>query len=765
MENLELDNDSDPNHLNIKHMLDEEDDDDDEEEEEEEEDENLRQMNNDEIDDEYYDRISADVILNKGLKKRDKEKSSSLQDLSIYRNNIYDIDKKRHAALIKRNYLNIPQNNMMFSMVHRKQSVPQKYNHIQSKVKLYIQDIKEQNKRSLEKHTKEREDTIQNKINTDYKNNDAEEVKPVVTNRTIKSYAVKTIKELEIADACEKDKVICDASPVILNGKDNKKNEVRSIQEEDIGAQVEIQVSAAFELIQNENDNINSDDKKQNGIAEVGLNEGETRQFNVTVEPSPVQNGHQGSPLVSPVFFNLQTLSYEEYMRGTSKSSQKTDLNQNAQVIEQELIEPEIHNDAEPMDVSKANDSGEIYSIRIEDIKHIDIIENERKNNDEKTAFDKVNETFSKTTSDNLEVIILKDQLHKKTIQYSNLCDTYQKQLAENLKMKQELEELRKSLAKYEKKNKLPTQKVACIQTDSITESAMQASLAKVTNKDCNQLQSINKKQHNNKISGSSVFSTLSSIEQSDSVCNLSVSMKPPEVTKTLHSDDSIMLTDGTPRKNTRTLSHAFITSSRILQTLSNITQGKTKPESPLVQNSKKRLNESTMMELQNDNSSYQSRPSSSKKRKISDILGPPSFLQNFKASQSSAESKLNETSNVDRQFKYSYDSINEKSESQENLCNINTSQFEAATSVESKTENTNDPEDNVKCFVYHENENSTERSFLIQAEQPTKDKIVSEKTRTRECGPFLLGNVEVRMSEINGTINIWGKEVSYFYK
>ncbi|XP_014484959.1 PREDICTED: kinesin-related protein 4-like [Dinoponera quadriceps] len=740
MENLEHDNDSDPNHM--KHMLDEEEDDDDDDEEEEDEEEISRRMHNDdEIYDDYYDRVSADVVLNKRtLKRRDKEKSSSLQDLSIYRNNMYtDANKGRQAALVKRNYLNIPSNVVMLPVVRKNQVV--KLHNVQSKVKLYIQDIKEQSRRSMEKHTKEREDAIHGKSNTD-KNSDTEETKPAVTSRTIKSYAEKTIKELELAEAREKDRATCNASPLILNGRDNKKNDLKSIQEEDnIGAQVEIQIGTALELTQDKKDDVNSDDKKQNGISEVSLTEGETRQFGVNVQPSHVQNGHQG---VSPVFFNVHTLTYEEYMRGTSKSSQKTDLNQNAQVIGQELTQSETYIDAEPMDVSKTDDNDEeVYSIRIEEIKHIDVMENEGKSNDEKTL-DRVNEAFGKTTSDISEIVTLKDQLNQKTIQYNNLRDTYQKQFAENLKMKQELKELRKSLAKYEKGNKPPAQKVACIQTDFIAETGEKPPSTKASNEDF-QAQSSNVKQHHNKISSSSVASTLSSIEQwTDS---LSVSMKPPEAAKTLHSDDSIILTDTlTPRKNSRTLSHAFITSSRILQTLSNITQGKTKPESPLVQNTKKRLNENTVTDLQNDDDNYSNRPSSSKKRKITDVLGPSNFLQNFKASQNAVESKLNETPNA---------------ESQDNSCNINISQLGTATPVESKIEDVNDPEDNVKCFVYHENENSAERSFLIQAEQPVKDKIVNEKTRTRECGPFLLGNVEVRMSEINGTINIWGKEIN----
>jgi len=406
------------------------------------------------------------------------------------------------------------------------------------------------------------------------------------------------------------------------------------------------------------------------------------------------------------------------------------------------------------MDISMDNEDA--CPLRIENIKSIKTMSDETKNNEQ--IFQKTNK-FNETTLDTSEVTTLKKKLTQKTVKYNNLLDTYQKQLMENLKMKQELDELRKTLAKYEKENKPPELKVASIQTDIIIDS--------VPDQHQDQTEPTAIKQSINKISVSSVASTLISIDQwSSSACNLSISMIPPEVAKTLHTDDSMILTDGTPGKTTRSLSRAFITSSRILQTLSSITQGKTKPESPLTQNSKKRLNENVTVDLQSDDSSYQCQPSSSKKRKLADHLGQPNFLQSFKAPQTSVEShpKLNESSNAESQFKDVCDSINNV-DLQASSSNANTSQLRATTStVESKMDTPDDSDDNVKCYVYREDENSKDRSFLILAEEPEKDKT-NEKGRIRECGPYLLGNVEVRMSEINGTINIWGKEVSNFIR
>jgi len=752
MENLELDNEFDSDHpSNMKHLMDDEDDDDEDDEDEEDDEDGPRQMHNDDdgIDDNYeiecYDGRSDDFLLNRRLKNRDKEKSLSLQDLNTYKN--VDYFKRRHSRGLRPTYLNIPEQAIMYSMIQKK---PGKYHYVQSKVKRYIKNIKEQNRRSMEKRIKQRqENTIYGKSNTD-KNNETEKIKPTMTNKTITDYAERTIKELEIAETCDSsmDKMAYNAaaSPIILNGQDNK-NCLESIHEESI--QNEVQINIPFESMdesQNERDLVNMDNKmqKQNGTVEV-----KQLKFNYPKEishfppTSLIQNGHQEIPTV---LYNLRTLSYEEYMHGTSDSSQKTDLNRNEHVIEQEQVE--AYNNSDLMDISTDNE--DTCPLRIESIKSIKTMSDEAKNN-EQITFEKTNEF--KTT---LEVNTLKKKLTQKTLKYNSLLDTYQKQLMENLKMKQELDELRKMLTKYEKENKPPEQKVASIQTDVIIDS--------VVSNQQDQTEPTHVKQ-SIKISGSSVASTLSSIDQwSSSACNLSISMKPPEITKTLHSDDSIVLTDGTPGKTTRSLSRAFITSSRILQTLSSITQAKTKPESPLIQNSKKRLNENISMDLQNDDSNCQCLPSSSKKRKISDILSPSNFLQPFKASQTSAElhSKLNEIPNTESQFKNrSYDLVN-NIDLQASSSNANTSQLGAATStIESKMETTDDPEDNVKCFVYREDENSKDRSFLILAEEPEKDKAINEKGRIRECGPYLLGNVEVRMSEINGTINIWGKEVS----
>ncbi|XP_029658866.1 MATH and LRR domain-containing protein PFE0570w-like [Formica exsecta] len=758
MENLELDNDmdsEDPN--NMRHLMDEEDDDEDDENEKDDEKDFRQIYSNDDgtFDDNFelhYDGRSDDFLLNRRIKNRDKEKSLSLQDLNMSKKKMEYIQRRyshRQYTPYKQLVKIDPE---IYPVLYGKQPTLERYDHVQSKVKLYIKDIKEQNRRSVEKHMKQnQEDTNHSKSNTNHKNSDIKEIKPTITNKTIKDYAKRTIKELEIAEACEGDKITYSTSPIILNGQDNK-NYLESIQEEST---------------QNERNSVNILDKmqKQNGTIEdkqlkLNFSDEEVSHYANAMQPSLVSNDHQEEPTV---LFNLRTLSCEEFKHGISNSSQKINLNKNSNVTEQEHNQSETYNNAELMDVSIDNHDT-TCSLKIENIKSIKTMADEAKNNNEQINSDKVNE-FSKTAPDTLEITALKDQLGDVIQKKERLFNAFREQVIENLLLKGTIEQLSVSLAKYVAKE----QKVASVQTDDIDitpekhQISIQTDIDTAPEKYHKETESTHIKQSNNKILGSSVASTLSSIEWSDSA-NLSISMKPPEVVKALHSDDSIVLTNGTPAKTTRSLSRTFITSSRILQTLSNITQGKTKLESPLVQNSKRRLSENTMLELQNDDGRCQivngsCRPSSSKKRKIADILEPSNSLS-CKASQTTAEShlKLNDMHN-DSQFKHPCNSVNEKVESQENSSNINTSQLETTSMTENITENADDQEDNVKCFVYHENENSKDHSFLIIAKEPTKDKTVNEKRR--EGGPYIVGNIEVRMSEINGTINIWGKEIS----
>ncbi|XP_078041701.1 uncharacterized protein LOC144472462 isoform X2 [Augochlora pura] len=720
---------------------DSEDDEEDEDEEDDDDENHIRLHHDDEedIETDYeqdcYDRASDDFLLNSRLKQHHKERSLSLQDLSFTKNNIHSPynNKKRHSLnLFGQNYSGLQENSIAYNVAYKRQSLPLKYQHVESKVKRYIRDIKEQTRKSMEKRFKEQE-YIVNK-NHEENENDTDPLKLTVTNKVIKDYAEKAIKDLQQEENNENGNSIYNTAQILENGDNNKidikvtENQLKHIRRNND--------MNAFGDIQNEKRAQNSNDKleKRNGSVDVNAHHIEYQnsldrnvKLNNMDQPSLV-NGHQQAPTV----FNLRTLSYEEYMHGIPEFEQKEGTNEQRHKTQDKMNESETYNDAEMINVQEIENSSTDCPLKIANVKSIRAIHDEPEN----VNFTKTNLTES------VEVMQLKVQLNQKDAQFLSLQNTYQKTLAENLKMKQELDALRKSLAKYETESKTSETKIASVQTESIAEIS---SITKATT---------NSGSTNNKVSTGSIASTISSLDQwADSAPSPAVSIKPPDLTPILNSDDSLVLTDATPRKLPHPLSRTFITSSRILQTLSNITQGKTsKVESPLVRNNKKRVNENSADQLINLEYNSSMQASTSKKRKATDMLDASTFVQPFKIPHTinGSEKKTADTSNMD--FKYSEEQSNMKGEQDD----------EDPTSMEAQTqETTNRDDDDVKFFVYRDNENSKNKSFLIQTEEPSKDMLENENNRIRECGPYLLGNLEIRMSEINGTISVWGKEVN----
>ncbi|XP_031846784.1 uncharacterized protein LOC116433145 isoform X2 [Nomia melanderi] len=644
MDEMDLEND----HENL--MLEDEED----EDEEDDDDRNRMRLHNDrnrmrlhndddedietEYEQEYCDRASDDFVLNTRMKQHHKERSLSLQDLSFTKNNAHPpYNKKRHSLnIFRQNYSGLQPNPVAFNAAHKRHMFPLKYQHVESKVKQYIRDIKEQTRKSMEKRIKELE-CLTNK-NHEENQNDTDPLKPTITNKVIKDYAEKAIKDLQLEE---------------------------------------------------NNENV---------------------------------NGHQQAPTV----FNLRTLSYEEYLHGISNSEQKEELNEQKHDIQGKMNEPETYNDTEMISVQEMENSNTSCPLKIANVKSIRVMQDEPENLH-----------FTKASA--AENVQLKAQLNQ-------IRNAYQKTLAENMKMKQELDALKKSVAKYESESKTREMKIASVQTEAIVETGSNPKVI-VTAGDTN-----------NKISTSSVASTISTDQWAETPCSSGISIKPPDLTQILNSDDSMVLTDGTPRKLPHPWSRTFITSSRILQTLSNITQGKTKVESPLVRNCKKRTSENSMDQLLNLEYNSSMHASTSKKRKAADMLGASTFVQPFKIPHTNIESEKKNTNASNMELKYSEGQPNVKIEqSQNSSVNRNS---EDSSSMDIQEEGATNNDNDVKCFIYREDENSKNRSFLIQAEEPTKDALENEKNCIQECGPYLLGNLEVRMSEINGTISVWGKEI-----
>ncbi|XP_076765000.1 uncharacterized protein LOC143432033 [Xylocopa sonorina] len=713
----------------------------------EEEDDDEDDDDDDEIDGEYehecFDRASDDFILNNRLKQHHKERSLSLQDLSISKSNAHlSYNKKRHSlSIFKHNYLNIQPNPVLYHVMHKKQITPTaKYQHVPSKVKQYIRSIKEQNRKSIEKRKEHREQEFMiNKSHDENEDNDVEQLKTKTATKTIKDYAEKAIKDLQ-QEETEGDNLIYNTAQIIENGENNKTSN-KGIENQYKNALKDIE----YNDIQHEKHMQNCDDKleKRNGSVDVNAHHIEYQntvdrhvRFG-SINQASLVNGHQQAP----TFINLRTLSYEEYIHGSSNTEQREELSEPRQ---EKANEPEEYNEAEMIDAQEIDNSNTSCPLKIASVKSIRIIQDESEN----LNFAKISAADS-INAENTEIIELKAQLNQKDAQFQNLRDAYQRVLAENIKIKQELDALKKSLVKPEKESKACETKIAAIQTDAIVESIPNQEIVTTA-------------ETNNKVSTSSVTSTISSIDHwAESAYSPAISIKPPDLTPIFNSDDSMVLTNGnTPRKLANPLSRTFITSSRILQTLSNITQGKTKIQNPLIKNNKKQSNVTPNLLLNLDcNSPINA--SSSKKRKATEMLGTSNFAQPFKIPHTTLESeRKNSIDAANVELKYCEEHTSLKSEPEKNIT-IN-KDINGSTSVQSKIEETDDQADNVKCFIYKEDDNSKNKSFLIQAEEPAKDRLNNDKNSIQECGPYLLGNLEIRLSEINGIISVWGKEISH---
>ncbi|XP_046833714.1 uncharacterized protein DDB_G0283697-like isoform X1 [Vespa crabro] len=697
--------------------------------------------NDEEYDDNWLETASDCLGIKSKLKKRYRDKSLSLQDLTIFQNNACD------SELGKRN----------------------RYKHIESKVKNYINDIKEQNKFSSQRRLQDQQaftgEHIKDRNCADGTGIDVEQIKDIKTNKVIKDYAERAIKDLEIEESYTNKNLYM--APITENGEAEEEEEEEVV----IDKHKQDTKSAAIDMGDKEFLTSGKKNGKRNGSVQINILNHNYNQFPVQknlkfTDEQPLVNGHRRQLSL----FNLRSLSYDEYMQNNTNVTQDEQLNKDMNIEQNENNDIQAYGDVDVINTIETDNSNAACSLKIENVKSIRVMNEESKDNTE-TKLEKINEDTGKSNLEIMQITLLKNQLDQKTIQFNNLRNAYQNTLAENLKMKQELEELKMSLTKYNKENRTCETKVVAVQTDVaiITESVIE-------NKEITDI-----KENSNKISGSSITSALSSINQwTDSAGSSGISIKPPDLGTVLNSEDSLVMTDDTPRKINRPLSRAFVTSSRILQTLSNITQGKSKSDIRSTSNnsnnrSVKRPSGSDESETvkENDGSIIAGSntftiksPLNTKKRKATEMLGNSIFLQPLKIPHTAEIKKKSSTTtsdfNID--FKSPDNYSDTKLDTQKNRIS-NISRSASPTTVENKNDKTEDienEESNVKCFVYQEDENIDDRSILIQAEIPNNnDQEATNMNCIRECGPYLLGNVEVRMSEVNGTINIWGKEIS----
>ncbi|XP_015191164.1 PREDICTED: kinesin-related protein 4-like isoform X2 [Polistes dominula] len=672
--------------------------DDDEEEDLEEDDDEEYQRN-------IFETSSECLGLRSKLKRRYRDKSQSLQDLNTLENNSCNLGFRKNRF-----------NSKIF---------------VENKVKRYINDIKEQQRYSIETGIR---NEYQNELETDRNCTDVTvgdvQLKGVIPNKVIRPYAERAIKDLEIEESYTNEKDLY-MRPITENGEEEEEEEE---EEDDDDDDEEIVIkhkrdgkSINMGIREKEFLNTEKQNEKLNGSIQINVHNHNYNQSinqkNLKYTNETLVNGHQQQLNV----YNLRTLSYDEYMHGNENFSQDEQLNKNLNNEQNENNDIQAYSDIDVINTVETDNSNAVCSLKIENVKSIRVMSEESKDNTDNSKFGKMNEESNKSNSDIMQLTLLKTQLDQKTIQFNNLKEVYQSTLMENLKMKQELEELKNSLAKYNKENRTCETKVVAVQTDVIEESVTQ-------NKE-----TTDTKETANKLSASSIISTASSINQwTDSTGSSGISLKPPDLGTILNSEDNSVIAENSPRKVNRPLSQAFITSSRILKTLSNLTQGKSKldPKSSLNHSSIKRSSgseESNGSIIAGSNTFTVKSPFNAKKRKATEML-------DFKPSDNYSDVKL---------------------DTQKNRMN-NISRSASPTTIDDKNDKAEDIENensNVKCFVYQEDENTNDRSILIQAEVPSDEP--ASMGCIRECGPYLLGNVEVRMSEVNGTINIWGKEIS----
>nr|KAF7409222.1 hypothetical protein H0235_014074 [Vespula pensylvanica] len=698
-------------------MLDDDDDDDVEDDLEDDD-------NDEEYERNYFETASDCLGVKSKLKRRYRDKSLSLQDLSIFQNNVCNPDLGKRY----------------------------RYRHIESKVKRYINDIKEQNKFSSSQRRQRdqefTEDHMKDKNCAGGTDIDVEQSKDIKTNKVIKDYAERAIKDLEIEESYTNKNLYM--APITENG------EVEEEEEIVINKPKQDAKATGIDVGEKEFSSTEKKNEKRNGSVQMNIlnhtyNQSAVQKDLKFTDEQPLVNGHQQQLNL----FNLRTLSYDEYMQDNTNFTQDAQLNKNMNIEQNENNDIQAYSDVDVINTIEANNSDSAAcSLKIENVKSIKVMNEESKENAE-SKFEKINEDTNKNNLETMQITLLKTQLDQKTIQFNNLRNAYQNTLAENLKMKQELEELKMSLTKYNKENRTCETKVVAIQTDVIAESVIETKEISDT------------KENSNKLSASSITSVTSSINQwTDSAGSSGISIKPPDLGTVLNSEDSLVMTDDTPRKMNRPLSRAFITSSRILQTLSSITQGKSKSDIKSTSHNSSRSvkrpsgSEESEIVKENDGSIIAGSntftiksPLNTKKRKATEMLGNSIFLQPLKIPHTAEIKRKSSTTisdfNIDVKTPDNYNDV--KLDTQKNRIN-NLSRSASPTTIEDKNDKTEDienQESNVKCFVYREDENTDDRSILIQAEIPSNDQEAVSMNCIRECGPYLLGNVEISETSI----------------
>ncbi|XP_012257250.2 uncharacterized protein LOC105686728 isoform X1 [Athalia rosae] len=639
-----------------------------------------------------------------------------------------------------------------------------KYRGVQSKVRRYIQDLKDMGRRSADKRLKSNEEINQNEecqIQVCQDGDETEVSHHPKGRRSIKGYAVQALKDLEIREELIREDsnfISENADHCNMRPNNNVQTKAKTVTVDqphrynNLSHEIKLEIEVKKSKKLNLNGELGNDDCSNN------LKTPEDLTVNYTM------NGDvQGQNIL-----DVRSIGYDEYMRGSSNHNYKyspepdkvtgkndttigKNRNSNSTVsgVATMVVTNVDHN--EPPNRHPKN-------LQSEEVIPMEIVEH--RDDPKAVAEAATREQIYNETLE--EMSLIKAQLNQKTTQCKEIREAYQKTLSENFELKQELEDLKKSLSKMSSKKQSPELVTVAIQTDRILSPAQTTQQIAPADSCVNP-----------KISSSTIASAISYNDQwtesADSLPTSNGSMRPlPNLTPLSVADDSFIGVPSTPLRTPRQPSHAFQTSSKIIKMLSSITQRKSKVDGNI-----KGQDESTNIfdkvlgsspAVSSCNSPLNHRISN--KRKASDMPENANVLQPPKIPHTTGGfHRPNRRSRSEFAHPGNHVKPNSQSTAQQSS-DVNGTQ-ENLEDSQKEEEPREDLDNGVKCFTYREDENSPQTSFLIQAENENKNAERDEDSKrpssvvVRECGPYLLGNVEVRMTEINGTINIWGKEVN----
>ncbi|KAJ8668694.1 hypothetical protein QAD02_010357 [Eretmocerus hayati] len=656
------------------------------------------------------DRNSDDAIVRQrnGSIRTEKERSSSLQDLSLIEGRSpHKLNPFSQKSIIERN-------------LHKQERRPGgKYDHVESKVKGYINALSEQSKQSNERRMKAREEErmrLEQESEPQFDGNS----KIIEACQTMKVYAARTLEEV----AAEDENLY--AMNQSLNGeisiirKRPNDGEQQICQEEEMDVDrrgdgmdvdpIAVDPSQSIDTVNQLNGaSVNAD--LQGDLQGSSMHPQDRRGIHrKDTHFEPIPNGE----ITPGLFCNQRKLTYEEYMKGS-----------NTKDVDEEALTKEQVDKRNDLDISNRNHLS-TSELRIESVtSNFCPIEEDssRRIEDRDTPPMMKDQATDMHYEQSPEVTSLLREVDRQNSQFIALREVYQKTAAENMSMKAELHNLKNLVARHQ-----PQKYSETIGTQT------EISLGCIPNIDLDEESPAHRKLV------ASMLSSAVSSKWSDNTGSSAFTVEPPPDVTTALDSESASQQSKMSMKHKSAFSRAFVTSSKILQTLSSITYGRPKfsksskyPKSIATECA----SESSSVPLSQGNQTDEL--SNSRKRKAADTDEMSNSTQPcnkaMRTSKSDFSKSKRSTDPVDPDAEISLSHEGEEEEVAE----------------------TAQTDEDVKVFVYPEDEAGKESSFLIQAKEVSDN----SKGGVRECGPYLLGNVEVYMTEMDGTINIWGKELS----